>query len=746
MGEWHQTSCVLCAQNCGLRIQVEKNRMVKVLPDKENPRSLGYACRKGLNVLYHQYQEDRITQPLKRVNNKFEAVTWDQALDEIADKMKSVVGEYGPRSLAYMGGTSQGGHMEAGFGLSLLRGMGSKYYYSSAGQEFSGHWWVTGRVMGKQYNFSGPDDHNTEMLVAWGWNGMESHQMPRAPLVLKQISTDPDRILVAIDPRRSETANIANIHLSLRPGTDALLLKAIISIILGKGWENSTYLEDHVAGWDLVRTSFEEFETEKAIQVCCLDYEQVFELCRLMSTKRWSFHQDLGIYMGRHSTLNSYLLYILGAVCGVFQTPGGNFIPGMLMPLGFHADERDPKVWETMTTQVPPVAAGSFPPAVMPEEILSDHPERLRAVYVSACNPLRAYPDTKAYEKAFSHLDLLVVNDIVMSETACLADYVLPCRTFYESWDTTFFPWTYPKIFCQLRRPIVTPPGSCLEASQIHTRLADRLGLIPEIPESLYTAANMDRMTFGGELMTWAMKEPRTFKAMPFILAKTIGKEWDSAARAALWGMLMTAPQQFREQAAREGFKTDMTQGDKIFQTLLDKPQGLWVGRADTDNPMANIKTESGKLEIHIPELSDQVRDLNPEDEAVDLTLPREFPLILNAGRHSRYTMNSLMRNPEWNKGKRDCTIAVNPEDAVKFDLKDGEAAKVLTEAGTEVGEIQVSHQVAKGTVLIPHGFGFMYKGNIHGINVNRLTKNTHRDTIGTPLHRYVPCRVESIR
>ncbi len=746
MGEWHQTSCVLCAQNCGLRIQVEKNRMVKVLPDKENPRSLGYACRKGLNVLYHQYQEDRITQPLKRVNNKFEAVTWDQALDEIADKMKSVVGEYGPRSLAYMGGSSQGGHMEAGFGLSLLRGMGSKYYYSSAGQEFSGHWWVTGRVMGKQYNFSGPDDHNTEMLVAWGWNGMESHQMPRAPLVLKQISTDPDRILVAIDPRRSETANIANIHLSLRPGTDALLLKAIISIILGKGWENSTYLEDHVAGWDLVRTSFEEFETEKAIQVCCLDYEQVFELCRLMSTKRWSFHQDLGIYMGRHSTLNSYLLYILGAVCGVFQTPGGNFIPGMLMPLGFHADERDPKVWETMTTQVPPVAAGSFPPAVMPEEILSDHPERLRAVYVSACNPLRAYPDTKAYEKAFSHLDLLVVNDIVMSETACLADYVLPCRTFYESWDTTFFPWTYPKIFCQLRRPIVTPPGSCLEASQIHTRLADRLGLIPEIPESLYTAANMDRMTFGGELMTWAMKEPRTFKAMPFILAKTIGKEWDSAARAALWGMLMTAPQQFREQAAREGFKTDMTQGDKIFQTLLDKPQGLWVGRADTDNPMANIKTESGKLEIHIPELSDQVRDLNPEDEAVDLTLPREFPLILNAGRHSRYTMNSLMRNPEWNKGKRDCTIAVNPEDAVKFDLKDGEAAKVLTEAGTEVGEIQVSHQVAKGTVLIPHGFGFMYKGNIHGINVNRLTKNTHRDTIGTPLHRYVPCRVESIR
>ena len=192
--------------------------------------------------------------------------------------------------------------------------------------------------------------------------------------------------------------------------------------------------------------------------------------------------------------------------------------------MGFHSDERDPKVWKTMTTQMSPAAAGAFPPAVMPEEILSDHPERLRAVYVSACNPLRAYPDTKAYEKAFNHLDLLVVNEIVMTETACLADYVLPCRSFYESWDTTFFPWTYPEIFGQLRQPIVSPPGQCLEASQIQTLLADRLGLIPAIPESLYTAAKEDRMAYGEELMTWAMKEPRAFKAMSFVLPKPLAK------------------------------------------------------------------------------------------------------------------------------------------------------------------------------------------------------------------------------
>ncbi|MDD9304043.1 MAG: molybdopterin-dependent oxidoreductase [Desulfobacter sp.] len=745
MGEWKTTGCVLCAQNCGLKVYVDEDKITRVKPDRDNPRSKGYACRKGLNLVYHQYPADRITSPLKKVDGRFVPISWDQAFEEISLKMKSIVGEFSPRSLAYMGGSSQGGHMEAGFGLSLLRGMGSQYYYSSAGQEFSGHWWVTGRVMGKQYNISGPDEKNTQMLVAWGWNGMESHQMPRAPKVLSAIAKDPLKVLVSIDPRKSETASIADIHIALKPGTDALLIKSMICLILEKKGENQAFLETCVKGWDKVAPWFKGFDVKKALEVCCLNYDQVEALCRLMITQKWSYHQDLGIYMGRHSTLNSYLLYILGAVCGRFQTPGGNYIPGMVMPMGFHADERSSKVWKTLVTRMPPAVAGAFPPAVMPEEIMSDHPRRLRAVYVSACNPLRAYPDTSAYEKAFARLDLLVVNDIVMSETARLAHYVLPCRSFYESWDTTFFPWTYPEIYLQLRSPVVPVPGQCLEASQIHTGLAHALGLLPKILPSLIKAAKKDRTAFAGALMTWAAKEPRALKTMPFILAKTLGKEWDSAAKAGLWGMLMTAPEQFKAHGARAGFEPDIFQGDQIFEALVNSPQGLWVGRADTDNPMGQIKTPSGKLEIYIPELADQARDLNPEDEAVDLKMPKEFPLVLNAGRHSKYTMNTLMRNPEWNKGKRDCTIAVSVEDAEALGLEDGCDARITTAAGSEQGQIQVTDQVARGMVLIPHGFGLNYQGKVHGINVNRLTLNTHRDPIGTPIHRFVPCRVDPL-
>ncbi len=744
MDQWHKTGCVLCAQNCGLEILVENHRMVKVRPDKSNLRSQGYACRKGLSVIYHQYPEDRITQPLKRVGEEFVPVSWEQATSEIAEKMRRLVDSHGPRCLAYMGASAQGGHFEGAFGLSILRSLGSQYFYNSGGQEFSGIWWLFGRMLGKQYNVAVPDEHASEMLVGWGWNGMESHQMPRAPKVLTEFSKDPNRVLVIIDPRKSETAAIADMHLPVRPGTDALLIKAIISIIIDHQWENRQYINDHVEGWEKIRPWFENFDARAAIETCELNYDDVLTLCRLMTTKRWCLHPDLGIYMGRRSTLNSYLMNILGAICGIFCVRGGNVIPGMVMPMGYHADERDPKTWRTVVTNMPPASAGSFPPAVMPEEILNDRPDRLRAVYVSACNPLRAYPDTRAYEEAFARLDLLVVNDIVMSETARLAHYVLPCRTYYESWDGTFFPWTFPKVLFQMRRPIVPPPGQCLEASQIFTLMADKLGLIPEIPEALVEAAKGDRMAFGAKLMEWAANEPKALSAMPFVLAKTLGKHWDSAALAALWGMLVTAPKAFRKNAARIGFEPGMDQGDRIFQALMDHPEGIWVGEVDPDENFKAIKTPSGKIEVYVPELVAEAENLNAEDEAKDLKLPDDYPMILNAGRHTKYNINTLMRNPEWNKGRRACTVSVNPEDAASMGLEDGQNVKVTTEAGSAVGELQISDQVRRGTVLIPHGFGLNYAGKVYGINVNILTKNTHRDPLGTPLHRFVPCRVEA--
>jgi len=233
----YKTGCVLCAQNCGLELEVENNRIVRVRGDKANAKSEGYVCRKGMSIAYHQHNADRLTHPLKRVGDRFERISWDQAVSEVAAKLKGIVGRYGPRAYAYMGGGGQGCHFEAAFGVRVLRGLGSQYHYSALAQEFSGVFWVSGRTVGRQYLHPAIDTAETDLLLAIGWNGMESHQIPQAPRQLRRIAKDPDKLLIVVDPRASETAKIADIHLRIRPGTDALLLKAMIAIILQEGWE-----------------------------------------------------------------------------------------------------------------------------------------------------------------------------------------------------------------------------------------------------------------------------------------------------------------------------------------------------------------------------------------------------------------------------------------------------------------------------------------------------------------------------
>ena len=744
MGKIFKTGCVLCAQNCGLEIEVENNRIVKVRGDKSNAKSEGYICRKGLNVAYHQHNADRLKYPLKKVRDKFERISWDQAIDEIATKLKGIIDEYGPRSFAYMGGGGQGCHFEAAFGVRLMRSLGSQYQYSALAQEFSGAFWVCGRTHGKQYLHDQPDVDNTDVLLIFGWNGMQSHQIPQAPRKLQRLSKDKDKMLIVVDPRKTETAKLADVHLPIRPGTDALLLKAMISLILKEGWENKAYLAEHTSGFDSVKSCFENFDARAAVKTCSLDFEQVREVTRLYATRKSSLRYDLGLFMGRHSALNSYLIVILQAICGRLCSPGGNVINGHLMPIGPHTDERDSKIWRTMATNSFPVC-GSFPPNVMPEEILSDHPERLRAVIVTQSNPLRSYADTTAYEKAFQRLDLLVTGEVAMTETAALSHYVLPSRTGYESWDGTFFPMTYPGIYFQMRRPILEPEGEPLELGEVHLRLADKLGLIPPIPESLYQAAFADRATFGKALMEYAMTEPKALKAMPFILGKTLGKSLGSVHLAALWGMLLAAPKSLYKNAVRAGFTSGPGLGEELFQQILDHPEGIWAGKIDPENNFAEVKTEDGRIHLFIPELIDELNTVEAAREEAALRLPADFPLILMAGRHTDKNANTLMRDPAWNEGKRPCTLAMHPEDAAALNLKDTEQVRVITEAGTEEIELEVTDTAHKGHVVIPHGFGMIYNGMKYGANVNRLTKNTHRDQFGTPIHRYVPCRVEAI-
>jgi anaerobic selenocysteine-containing dehydrogenase len=740
MSEWKKTSCVLCGQNCGLEVITEGSQIVKVRGDRENPRSEGYHCRKGANIAYFQNNPERLKFPLKRVKGRFERISWNQALDEIAAKLGEIVQTHGPRSVAYMGGGGQGCHFEAAFGVRFLNGLGSKNHYSPLAQELTGFFWVNGKAFGRQYMHSFPDIQGSDLLVFWGANPMVSHDIPNAPVVLRNKKKDPNFLMAVVDPRVTETAKLADIHLRLRPGTDALLFKAMIKILLAEGLVANDYLAARVDGFEAIRDWFDDVDVKDNCRVCGIDAGAVREFTRLFATRKTAMRSDLGILMGRHSTLNSYLELILLTLTGRIGVKGGNVFLGHLMPLGSHTPEEGPGTWKTVITNIP-LIMGVFPPNVLPEEIDNDHPQRIRGLIVSGSNPLRSYADTRAYERAFTKLDLLVTLEVAMSETATLSHYVLPAKSGYEKWDGTFFQWGYPDYYFDMRRPVAQADGEQMEEAHIYVELADRLGMIPDYPTQLRELAG-DRPRFGLALLEYIRTNPKAEPWMPFILGKTLGEELGSKNLAALWGLLARFPMLHQQEVARAGYQVGPMTGEEMFGKILNTPGGVKIGVVDTEDNLSFLKTPDKKIRIHIPDMESWVKEVIPTTEEIRLS-NKNYPMVLMAGSHMEMVANTIMRDPAWNEGRRPCTMRIHPEDAKEFGIADGESALIETEAGSLMIEAEVTDSSHRGQVVIPHGFGLVHGGEVHGVNVNRLAPAKHRDRLAaTPLHRYIPCRV----
>jgi anaerobic selenocysteine-containing dehydrogenase len=744
MSDWKKTTCAFCAVNCGLEVQTEGNRITKVRPDKESPRSPGYACRKGLAMGHFQDHVDRLTHPLKRVGDGFEKIPWEQAITEIAGKLKEIVGMHGPKSLALMGGAGLGCHFGAAFAGGVLRGLGSRYHYTALAQELTGQFFVQGEAYGTQRMAPHPDYENADVLVIWGANPWRSHHMARARPFLKEISKDPNKLLIVIDPFKTETADRADIHLAPRPGTDALLMKSMIAVLVEEDLYDKKYVEERTTGFEEILRHLEGFDVAEALKVCRLDEVEVRRVTRLLAERDSCIRSDLGLLMSRNSTGNSYLEMVLLNLLGRIGERGVNVFPGSLMEFGSHTPIDDPSNWRTVETGFPAIA-GFHPPNVMPEEILSEKPDRLRAVLVSNSNPLRSYADTKAYETAFEKLDLLVTVDIAMSETARMSHYVLPAKSPYEKWDGTFFSGLsgkYPEYHFHLRHPLCDPVGEPKEEAEIWTDLADALGLIPDYPRELEELAEKNRLEFAVALMGYLGKNPDSAPMLPFVMAKTLGKALNSPALTVLWGLLGQYCQTAGPKLERAGHTPSLTLGDELFQRFIDKPVDILLCVEDVENNLTeNLRTSDGKVHLHIPVLDDWIAD---EREALE---SKDYPMMLMAGERNDFNATTRMRNRDWisgkTSGKRACTMKIHPEDAQELGLETGGKALVETEASSLEVEVEVTERAYRKSVSIPHGFGLLHGGKVEGVNVNFLAPARHRDPIAaTPLHKSVPCRV----
>src|SRR5262245_17249340 len=249
MTEWRPTACILCECNCGLEVELggEGGRhLVKLRGDKRHPSSQGYACEKAHRLDHYQNGRDRLTTPLRRrADGTFEPIDWDTAIREVAARLSRVRDTYGGETIFYYGGGGQGNHLPGSYATATRRALGSRYRSSALAQEKTGEFWVSDRMLGTSTR---ADFEHCDVALFLGKNPWHSHSIPRARVTLKEIAQDPARKLFVVDPRRTETAELADVHLMVRPGGDAWLMAAMLAVLVEEELFDRAFVAAHAVG------------------------------------------------------------------------------------------------------------------------------------------------------------------------------------------------------------------------------------------------------------------------------------------------------------------------------------------------------------------------------------------------------------------------------------------------------------------------------------------------------------------
>ncbi len=745
------TACILCSRNCGLAVTIEDGKFTRIRGDEAHPVSKGYICQKAARLEHYQHHADRLRHPLKRQpGGSFVRVSWDEALTDIARRLTAIRERHGGPAFAFYGGGGQGNHLGGMYSQQLHKAMKSRFVYSALAQEKTGDFWVNGRLFGRQTCHTTEDVEHADYVLFIGANPYQAHGIPNARDTLRDLQKDPARTMVVVDPRRSETARQADIHLPIKPGTDAFLMLAMLGIIVREGLHDREFLARHCTGFDEVERELLAVpvaEYVRRTELAAADVERVARGFATASTA--CVRVDLGIQHTLHTTLNGYLEKLLYLVTGNFGKRGGNNLHTFLLPLIGHSDERNPKYPRTARHRMFPIA-GLYPPNILPDEIEHAGEDRVRAMFVDSANPVLTAADTQAYERSFGKLELLVVVDVAMSETARLAHYVLPAASQFEKWEATGFNLEFPENAFHLRHPLFAPLGESLPEAEIYTRLLEKMGEIPPRFPLLERIARLEpRFTghaaFLGALAATLRRKPRWQPYAASIVYRTLGQALPGGASAAapLLGLAVGYAERHAAAVRRAGHPGNrLTLGGSLFRAILERRAGTLMSIHTFDDTWSLIRHPDRRIHLAIPEMLDEMRALGAE------TAPGAgYPFILMAGERRAYNANQIYRDPAWRKVDRDGALRLHPADAQSLGLAGGEQAKCRSATGELQVVVELDDNVRRGTATLPHGYGQRYAGNgPFGPQINRLTASAHCDPLTrTPFHKYVPAHIEPV-
>ncbi|AEV75432.1 anaerobic dehydrogenase, typically selenocysteine-containing [Mycolicibacterium rhodesiae NBB3] len=737
--DWQPTACILCECNCGIVVQLDGRKLAKIRGDKEHPASQGYTCNKALRLDHYQNNRSRLTSPMRRrPDGSYEEIDWDTAIAEIASGFKHIAQAYGGDKIFYYGGGGQGNHLGGAYSGAFLKALGSHYRSNALAQEKTGEAWVDAHLYGGHTR--GEFEH-AEVSVFIGKNPWMSQSFPRARTVLNDIAKDPKRSMIVIDPVITDTAKMADMHLRVRPGTDAWVLAALAAVVAQENLCDDAFLANHVTGAENVLDVLRTVDVGDYALRCGVDEELIRAAARRIgAAESVSVFEDLGIQQAPNSTLCSYLNKLLWVLTGNFAKRGAQHLHSSFGPLFRHTLD----VGRTPVTGAP-IVGGLIPSNVVPQEMIGDHPDRFRAMIVESSNPAHSLADSNACRDAFSSLELMVVIDVAMTETARLAHYVLPAASQYEKAESTFFNLEFPHNTFHLRHRLMEPLEGTLPEPEIWARLVRALGVVDDAElEPLRRAAAESREAFTAAFLQAVSSSPMLGKVLPYVLYETLGPTLPEglSGAAALWGLAQKAAMTYPEAVRRAGH----ADGNALFDAIVSSPSGITFTVHEYEDDFALITHADRKIALDMPEMLAEIRALS--DAQTHFTTP-DFPIVLSAGERRAYTANDIFRDPTWRKRDADGALRVSLEDAEKLGLVHGGRARITTAAGSAEASVEISEAMLPGHASLPNGFGLDFvdsdgRAHVPGVAPNALTSSDWRDPYaGTPWHKHVPARIE---
>ncbi|MFI2763009.1 molybdopterin oxidoreductase family protein [Streptomyces echinatus] len=718
--------CPLCEATCGLTLTVEGARVTGARGDRDDVFSRGFICPKGASFGAVDGDPDRLRAPLVRTDGELREASWEEAFDAVAAGLRPVVERYGPDAVGVVLGNPNV-HTVAGalYPPVLLAALRTRSLFTASTVDQMPKHVSSGLLFGDANAIPVPDLDHTDHLLLIGANPLESNgslcTAPDFPGRLKALKARGGRLTV-VDPRRTRTARLADRHLAIRPGTDALLLAAMAHTLFAEDLTDLGDLARHVQGLDELRAALGDFTPEAVAPACDLDAGVIRTLARdLAAAPTAAVYARIGSCTVPHGTLASWLVDVLNILTGNLDRPGGALFPQA-------ATDRTPRPagpgrgfalgrWHSRVSGHPE-AKGELPLSALAEEIdtVTEEGTPVRALIAVAANPVLSAPDGDRLDKALGSLDFMVSVDPYLNETSRHAHVVLPPPPPAQSPHHDFaFNTLAVRNQVRYTRPAVPLEPGRMAESEILARLTlAATGMHGADPGAVDTTV-VDQ-TLGkavrDEHSPVHGRDPRD------LAARLTG---DTGPERRLDLMLRLGPYGDGFGARPDGL---------TLEKLLAHPHGIDLGPLRPRLPQP-LKTRSGRIEMlpepiagDLPRLRAALQD-------------RPAGLVLVGRRHLR-SNNSWMHNvPALTGGSNRCTVHIHPEDAARLGVRDGAAVRVKGAGGEVVAPAEVTDGVRPGVVSLPHGWGHDRPGTRlghaatdPGVNVNQLLDGSQLDPL----------------